>query len=149
MARGYELLIVVQPDIPDEELQQLIEKAKRAIEGSKGEFLKARKWGKRRLVHKIKGQLKGYFLLIYFNGDVAALKQLDMLLRYNEQVLRYQAVKLDKNFDIESVPEGEAEQTEKRTEGKSESKAPTVKDAEERAAEEATPEEASEEVSTQ
>ena len=148
MVRGYELLIIVQPDLPDEDLQQLIEKARGAIEGSKGEFLKARKWGKRRLVHKIKGLLKGYFLLIYFNGDVEALKQLDMLLRYNEVVLRYQAVKLDKNFDIESVPEDETEQADTRVEDKAESETPTEKETEERVAEEATPEEASEEAST-
>lgn len=65
MARGYELMIIAQPDIGDDDLQQLIDKAKEGIEGTRGEFLKARKWGRRKLVYRINGFAKGCFLLIY------------------------------------------------------------------------------------
>ena len=141
MARGYELMIIAQPDIGDDDLQQLIDKAKEGIEGTGGEFLKGRKWGKRKLVYKLKGLSKGCFLLVYFNGDTDTLKKLDELLRYNEQVLRYQAVRLDKNFDIQSVPEDEIEKQEEKVE--EEPKKAAEADTEEPAAERAAPEEAS------
>ena len=146
MARGYELMIIAQPDIGDDDLQQLTDKAKEGIEGTGGEFLKARKWGNRKLVYKLKGSTKGCFLLIYFNGDADTLKKLDELLRYNERVLRYQAVKLDKNFDIQSVPEDEVEKQEEEVQ--EEAKTEAEAEMEETTAEQAAPEEAPEEAST-
>lgn len=112
MAQGYELLVIMHPDVSDEHIQGLSEKIKNIIEQTKGDFLKTKAWGKRRLVYKIKGFLRGYFLLIYFNGNPSTLKQVDVLLRYNEQVLRYQTVRIEKEFDVQSLPEqalGEAE----------------------------------------
>ena len=140
MARGYELMIIAQPDIGDDDVQQLIDKAKEGVEGTGGEFLKARKWGKRKLVYKLKGSARGCFLLVYFNGDADTLKKVDELLRYNELVLRYQAVKLDKNFDIQSVPEDEIEKQEEKLEEEAKTRAEA--EVEEAALEEA-PEEAS------
>ncbi|HNR11725.1 MAG TPA: 30S ribosomal protein S6 [Thermodesulfobacteriota bacterium] len=115
MAHAYELLIIVHPEASEEDLQKLTEKAKNTIEQSKGEFLKVRKWGKRKLVYKLKGFLRGNFLLVYFSGGSDTLKQIDLLLRYNEQVLRYQTIRLADNFDVQAVPEGafaEAEEAE-------------------------------------
>ena len=142
MARGYELMIIAQPDLGDDDLQQLIDMAKGGIEGAGGEFLKARKWGKRKLVYKLKGLARGCFLLVYFNGDTSSLKKLDELLRYNEQVLRYQAVRLEKNFDIQSVPEDEIEKQEEDI------KEDITTEAEAKTAEPAATEEATEEAST-
>lgn len=115
MARAYELLIIVHPEASEEDVQKLTEKARSTIEQSKGELLKVRKWGKHKLVYKLKGFLRGYFLLLYISGGSDTLKQIDMLLRYNEQVLRYQTIRLADDFDIQAVPEGataEAEGTE-------------------------------------
>jgi len=112
MAPAYELLIIIHPEASEEDLQKLTEKAKSTIEQSKGEFLRVRKWGKRKLVYKLKGFLRGYFLLLYFRGGPDALKNIDMLLRYNEQVLRYQTIRLAEDFDIQAVPEGAFAETE-------------------------------------
>ncbi len=136
MARGYELLVIAEPDMPDDDLNQLIDKVKDVIEGAKGEFLKARKWGKRKLFYRIKGLIKGYFVLVYFNADAEALRKLDALLRYNERVLRYQTVTLDKGFDVQAVPEDVIEQAQDSREDE----APAGAEAEEQAAEEATEE---------
>jgi len=108
-AQGYELMIIMHPDAPEEDVQALIEKTQEAITGAHGEFVKARRWGKRKMVYKIKGFLKGFFILVYFRGEAETLPHVDMVLRYNEQVLRYQTIKLDKHFDLEAIPEDEPE----------------------------------------
>ncbi|MCD6352880.1 MAG: 30S ribosomal protein S6 [Proteobacteria bacterium] len=105
MAQGYEILIIFHPETPDDEIENQINKTKDVISESKGEFLKANKWGQRKLVYKIKGVLKGYFLIVYFLGNPDTLKVLDGLFRYNERILRYQTIKLDKKFDFQSLQE--------------------------------------------
>ena len=126
MAQGYEILIVLHPETSDDEIENQINKTKNVISESKGEFLKANKWGQRKLVYKIKGVLKGYFLIVYFLGNPDTLKALDGLFRYNERVLRYQTIKLDKKFDFQSLqeeakitePEKESEEREANLEEK-------------------------------
>ena len=111
MLSGYETLIIAHPDISDEELNQLNDNLKNVISLSKGEPLKIDQWGKRKLVYKIKGLSKGYFFVVYFLGDQNVLQEIDRLLRFNERILRYQTVKLDKKLDIETLREKETPET--------------------------------------
>lgn len=110
MFSGYETLVIAHPDISDEELQELIDKIKNVISLSKGESLKFDKWGKRKLVYKIKGLSKGYFLIVYFLGNQHVLQEIDKLLRFNERILRYQTVKIDKKLDIETLRQKETQE---------------------------------------
>ena len=119
MALGYETLIIAQPEISDEEIEELINKLKEIIPQNGGEIFKIEKWAKRKLVYKIKGFSKGYFLLSYFSGDQVVLQELDKFLRYNERVLRYQTTKINKKIDLESLREKEPQElVEKPEEGK-------------------------------
>ena len=108
MFSGYETLVIAHPDISDEEHQELIDKIKNGLSQAKGELLKIDKWGKRKLVYKIKGLTKGCFLVVYFLGDQVVLQEIDKLLRFNERILRYQTMKIDKKLDIESLREKES-----------------------------------------
>ena len=107
MAQAYETMIIVHPETPEEETSSLIEAFKSVISESQGDCLKVERWGHRKLVYRIKGLLRGYFLLIYYYGNPKILEAIDGLLRYREHVLRYQTVKLDKKVDPESIREPE------------------------------------------
>jgi ribosomal protein S6 len=54
---------------------------------------------------------KGFFLVVYFLGNQGVLQEIDRLLRFNEQILRYQTVKIDKKLDIETLREKETQKT--------------------------------------
>lgn len=103
MAQGYETLIIAHPEIADEDAQALSEKIKDALARSGAECLKVEHWGKRRLVYRIKGQAKGYFILVYSLGLPKTLKEIDSVLRYNEQILRYQTMKVHRKLDLEAL----------------------------------------------
>ena len=111
MFSGYETLIIANPDISYEELQEFIDKIKNVISRTKGESLKIDKWGKRKLVYKINGLSKGFFFIVYFLGTQEVLQEIDRLLRFNERILRYQTVKIDKKLDIETLREKETQET--------------------------------------
>lgn len=103
MAQGYETLIIAHPEISDEDAQALSEKVKDAVVRSGAECLKVEHWGKRRLVYRIKGQAKGYFILVCSLALPKTLKEIDSVLRYNEQILRYQTMKVHRKLDIEAL----------------------------------------------
>jgi len=107
MAQAYETMIIVHPETSDEQTHSLIAALKEVITESEGDCLKVERWGQRRLVYKIKGLLKGYFFIVYYFGNPKILEGIDSLLRYRENVLRYQTVKLDKRVDPESLRESE------------------------------------------
>jgi len=140
MAQAYETMIIVHPETSDEEMQGLIDALKEVITESQGDCLKVERWGQRKLVYKIKGFLKGYFLLVYYFGNPKILEAIDSLLRYREQVLRYQTVKLDKKIDPESIRESEAPESEVTADAESEKQiAAKDKDLLEETKEEAAP----------
>jgi small subunit ribosomal protein S6 len=120
MAQAYETMSIVHPETSDEEIQSLIDSFKEVVTKSQGDCLKVERWGQRRLVYKIKGLLKGYFLIIYYFGNPKILQEIDSLLRYREQVLRYQTLKLDKKIDPESIRASEATEPEATADGESE-----------------------------
>ena len=109
--RYYEMIFILHPNIPEEELSVVTEKVTAVIDRNKGEVIKLDNWGKKRCAHTIKKCTKGYFFLLYFMATPTILQELDKTLRYNEKVLRYQTVIVEKD-KIEALKK-EAENKEK------------------------------------
>ncbi len=95
--RYYEMIFILHPNIPEEELSVVTEKVTAVIDRNKGEVIKLDNWGKKRCAHTIKKCTKGYFFLLYFMATPTILQELDKTLRYNEKVLRYQTVIVEKD----------------------------------------------------
>jgi small subunit ribosomal protein S6 len=91
------MIFILHPNIPEEELSVVTEKVTAVIDRNKGEVIKLDSWGKKRCAHTIKKCTKGYFFLLYFMATPTILQELDKTLRYNEKVLRYQTVIVEKD----------------------------------------------------
>lgn len=98
--KGYELCIIFQPDTSDAAMDELFGTLGDAIAKYNGSILKTEKWGKRNLKFAIKKQTKGNFCFLFFNATADVLKDIDRIARYNEQILRYTVMKLNKNFSL-------------------------------------------------
>ena len=96
--KGYELCIIFQPDASDAVMDELFSVLGSAVTKYNGSVLKTEKWGKRNLKYAIKKHAKGNFCFIFFSGTSETLKEIDRIVRYNEQILRYTIIKLDKNL---------------------------------------------------
>ena len=57
--------------------------------------LKTEKWGKKKLHYTIKKQQKGNYFFLCFMGNQQILNDIDHALRFNENILRYQTLKVD------------------------------------------------------
>ena len=98
--KGYELCIIFQPDTSDTVMDELFGTLGEAIAKYSGSITKTEKWGKRNLKFAIKKQTKGNFCFMFFNGTADILKDIDRIVRYNEQILRYTIMKLNKDFSL-------------------------------------------------
>jgi small subunit ribosomal protein S6 len=109
--KGYELCIIFQPDTNDAVMDELFGTLGDAIVKYNGALTKTEKWGKRNLKFAIKKQTKGNFCFLFFNGTAEALKDIDRIVRYNEQILRYTIMKVDKEISL-TVADSAAAETE-------------------------------------
>lgn len=103
--RGYELCLIIHPDASDYDIDTIISGITDIITRNKGTALKNEKWGKKSLKFSIKKQTKGYYCFVYFMGTNTILREIDRSVRYNESILRYATLTLNKKFSFESATE--------------------------------------------
>jgi small subunit ribosomal protein S6 len=91
--RDYEIVYVIRPDIPEENIESIIEKINQLITSQGGEVLGTERWGKRKLAYPIKHHLEGYYVLSRFKTRPEASRDIEANLRISEEVLRFLVVK--------------------------------------------------------
>jgi small subunit ribosomal protein S6 len=92
--REYEIIYIMKPDLTDEEQKNLVTKIEEVIAENKGQLLKTTVMGKRKLFHETKGHLRGSFVHSVFLGNNELVPELERKLRIDENVIRYQTIKL-------------------------------------------------------
>ncbi len=99
--RGYELCLILQPEISDDDLTKIIDTLTGTIDKLQGSLVKVEKWGKKLLKFSIKKKTKGIFCFILYKGNPEILKEIDRLIRFDESILRYTNVLLPKDYVYE------------------------------------------------
>jgi small subunit ribosomal protein S6 len=100
MPRRYETIFITPADIPDEELQALIERYSAIITGRKGILVKVEKWGKRKLAYEIKKHLRGYYILLDFAGQTDVVNEMERNFKIDDKILKYMTIKKDDVADL-------------------------------------------------
>ena len=85
--------VVVNGDLPDEEIKATIDKFTNIITGQGGTLVSVEEWGRRKLAYKIEGTLRGYYIIADFAGLPAAVKELERNYRIDDRVIRYLTMK--------------------------------------------------------
>jgi len=95
--RNYELVIIFDPSLEEEEIDKELSKNTSLIEKEKCTVSKADKWGNRKLAYPIKGQENGYYVIVYFEGNSSVVSELDRVNKINDKILRHMIVKSDQS----------------------------------------------------
>lgn len=93
MKTNYELLVILNYEISEEEIETKAAMIKQIIDKRGGEVTEVNKWGKRRLAYDIKKTKKGYYLLIYFMVEADLVIEIDQDLKFVEGINRFLIVK--------------------------------------------------------
>lgn len=95
--RIYETIFLVTPDVSEDEYKQIVEKFKSFISKNDAEITHEELWGVKKLAYPIQKKTNAYYVLLEFetsNGEL--IGNLETEYGYNENVIRYLTVKLDK-----------------------------------------------------
>jgi len=93
--REYELVYIIRPDVDDKALSDFNERMTQAIVNDGGELQATELWGKRALAYPIKNAFQGHYVLHRFQTVDQDGDEVERLLRYSEDVLRYMLLRTD------------------------------------------------------
>jgi len=111
--RRYETILIAHVDLSEDELSGLIARYSAIITDRKGILVKVERWGKRRLAYMIKKQARGFYLLIDYAGESAAVNELERNLKINDKILKFMTVLKDGAVDPAALEKEIAEAAQK------------------------------------
>lgn len=89
----YELMLVVQGQIPEDLAKEVINKVKNIIADLGTKDTEEDFWGRRKLAYKIGSQEHGYYDLLKFSIDPENIKKLENEIKLINEVIRYLMIK--------------------------------------------------------
>jgi small subunit ribosomal protein S6 len=107
--RRYESVVILDPEMPDDDIRNFTEKYTELIKTNGGEIIKIEDWGFKRLAYLVKKKEKGRYILFDFVGLPALITELERQFKISEEVLKFLSVKLDEDVDLEAFKAAEEE----------------------------------------
>ena len=95
--RGYELVLIIDPEIPEEDVPSAIDKVSQFITGRGGTVAGVNRWGRRKLAYPIQRHLEGNYVLTQFQLDPSQITGLEASLGLAEEVIRHLVVRTDED----------------------------------------------------
>jgi len=94
--RDYELVMIVSPEVADEDVPAAIDRVSQFITGRGGAIVEIDQWGRRKLAYPIKRFSEGTYILTHFKLEPQLTAELEASLQISEEILRHLLVRLDK-----------------------------------------------------
>ena len=89
----YEILLMLDPELPEERQTEIVTRAREAIERDGGKFEAHEPWGRRRLAYEIDQKSEGPYHLLTFAAEPATLEEISRVLKITDGVMRHLAVR--------------------------------------------------------
>ena len=91
----YELTLVVNAKIEDDERAAVVDKAKAYIERFGGKITNVDEAGKKKLAYDIQKMSEAFYYFVTFDAEASAPAEIESRVRIMDNVLRYLIVRLD------------------------------------------------------
>lgn len=89
----YELTVVVNARIEDDERAAVVDKCKALVERFGGTITNIDEWGKKKLSYEIQKMKEGFYYFIKFDAETTAPAEIESRIRIMDNVIRYLIVK--------------------------------------------------------
>ena len=93
--RGYELVLVISPEVAEEDVPSSIEKVSQFITGRGGTIAGVNRWGRRKLAYPIQRHMEANYVVTQFRLDPDQITGLEASLGLAEEVIRHLVVRTD------------------------------------------------------
>ncbi len=109
----YETVFIAEPEISNDQVDQLINKIKAAVTAAQGTVTAEDRWGRRRMAYAIQGHKEGYYGVLNFTAEASIVNTIEHLYNVTDSVIRHitiRVIKKNKTFPPRRVkPAGAAE----------------------------------------
>ena len=89
----YEILLMLDPELPEERQAQIVSRIRESIEKDGGRWDNEEPWGRRRLAYEIDHKPEGVYRLLTFAAEPATLDEVSRVLKITDGVMRHMAVR--------------------------------------------------------
>lgn len=121
---NYETVFILKPTLPNEKIDEVLEKVKGIITSDGGTVILSDTWGKRRLAYPVKNNKEGSYYLIQFSAAGNVVGVLENYFRTADPVIKYITLKIEKSFKKKAASKKEETAAEKKPETENAEKAP-------------------------
>lgn len=87
--RSYEIMFIVRPNKEVTELKNIVTEFETILKDNKVKVVKNQDMGQKELAYTIETHKTGYYYLYNIEASVEAIKEIDRLMRINENIIRY------------------------------------------------------------
>jgi small subunit ribosomal protein S6 len=94
--RRYELMLVFNPEAPDDRVAAIIDRTTRQITAAGGQIIKVAPWGRRRLAYAIDRHREGAYHIVVFEAPTTVIAELERDILITEEVLRHLIVRQER-----------------------------------------------------
>ena len=89
----YEILLMLDPELPDERQTEIVSRTRELIERSGGTWDAHDVWGRRKLAYEIDHKTDGAYHLLTFSAEPDTLTEVSRVLKITDGVMRHMAVR--------------------------------------------------------
>ena len=89
----YEILLMLDPELPDERQNEIVSRTRELIERSSGTWDAHDVWGRRKLAYEIDHKTDGAYHLLTFSAEPDTLTEVSRVLKITDGVMRHMAVR--------------------------------------------------------
>jgi small subunit ribosomal protein S6 len=90
---AYEILLLLDPELPEERQTEIVTRAREAIERRGGAWESQDNWGRRKLAYEIGHKGEGTYYLLTFTATPEAVEEVSRVLRITDGVMRHMPVR--------------------------------------------------------
>lgn len=93
--KKYESIIIVNPNVTEDEIKELIEYIKKIITDNNGKIIKIEDLGKKKLAYEIKKNKEGYYIRFEFEVNPELISELERIYRIKDEIMKFITVKIE------------------------------------------------------
>jgi small subunit ribosomal protein S6 len=100
----YEIMLLLDPDLAEERANEIIQRVRDSVDGSKGSWDGHEPWGRRRLAYEIDHKGEAVYHLLLFSTGPDTLAEITRVLKITDGVVRYGAYRRVKGSTHTKAP---------------------------------------------
>ena len=94
---SYETVFILTPVLSDDQAKEAVQKFEGEIASLGGKVKHSESWGLRKMAYPIQKKSTGFYFLVEFEAEGAAVATLELSMKRDERVMRFLTTALDKH----------------------------------------------------